>query len=229
MTEHGNTVVVVRDQTELLGLMQRISDLGLTLISASPTTSGCAPAPGRPVRVHLGESARLRPARAGGGVRSRGGGWRHRKRPAARGRGSVWLLPLTSQGPVRTRPRRRRLVIIAPGAGLPCAFCSCSSRAVSHSGAAVSKVDLDDQRDQTAQAQQEAEQAGKDVKALAGEVDEISQSVSDAGDQLSQAGADAEKNAQQALDGLGTKLESFKGQVEKAIEDSGASQDSSTP
>jgi hypothetical protein len=36
-TERGNTVVVVRDQAELLGLMQRISDLGLTLISASPT------------------------------------------------------------------------------------------------------------------------------------------------------------------------------------------------
>ena len=64
--------------------------------------------------------------------------------------------------------------------------------------------DLDDQRDQTAQAQQQAEQAGKDVEALAGEVDQISQSVSDAGDQLSQTGADAEKNAQEALDGLGT-------------------------
>jgi hypothetical protein len=36
-TERGNTVVVVRDQAELLGLMQRVSDLGLTLISASPT------------------------------------------------------------------------------------------------------------------------------------------------------------------------------------------------
>jgi hypothetical protein len=36
-TERGNTVVVVRDQAGLLGLMQRVSDLGLTLISASPT------------------------------------------------------------------------------------------------------------------------------------------------------------------------------------------------
>ena len=89
--------------------------------------------------------------------------------------------------------------------------------------------DLDDQRDQTAQAQQEADQAGKDVEALAGQVDEISQAVSDAGDQLSQAGADAEKNAQQALDGLGTQVESLKGKVEKAVEDAGASQDSSAP
>ena len=89
--------------------------------------------------------------------------------------------------------------------------------------------DLDDQRDQTAQAQQQADQAGKDVEALAGEVDQISQSVSDAGDQLSQAGADAEKNAQKALDGLGTKVDSLKGQVQKAIDDAGASQDGSTP
>ncbi len=89
--------------------------------------------------------------------------------------------------------------------------------------------DLDDQRDQTAQAQQEAEQAGNDVEALAGQVDEISQAVSDAGDQLSQAGADAEQNVQQALDELGPKLESLKGQVAEAVEDAGASQDSSAP
>ena len=91
------------------------------------------------------------------------------------------------------------------------------------------QTDLDDQRDQTAQAQQQAEQAANDVEALAGEVDQISQSVSDAGDQLSQAGGDAEKNAQQALDGLDTKLQSLKGNVQEAIEDSGASQDSSAP
>jgi len=42
-TERGNTVVVVRDQAELLGLMQRISDLGLTLISASPTDEHVRP------------------------------------------------------------------------------------------------------------------------------------------------------------------------------------------
>ena len=91
------------------------------------------------------------------------------------------------------------------------------------------QCDLDNQRDQTAQAQQQAEQAGKDVEALAGEVDQISQSVSDAGDQLSQAGADAEKNAQEALDGLGTKVESLKGQVEKAVEDSGRRRTTARP
>jgi peptidoglycan hydrolase CwlO-like protein len=87
--------------------------------------------------------------------------------------------------------------------------------------------DLDDQRNQTAQAQQQAEQAGKDVEALAGQVDQISQSVSDAGDQLSQAGADAKQNAGQTLDGLGSTLDSVKSQVQKAVEDSGASQDTS--
>jgi peptidoglycan hydrolase CwlO-like protein len=89
--------------------------------------------------------------------------------------------------------------------------------------------DLDDQRDQTAQAQQQADKAAKDVEALAGEVDQMSQSVSDAGDQLSQVGSDAEKNAQEALDGLGTQLQSLKGQVAKAVEDAGASEDSSAP
>lgn len=35
--EHGNTVLSgpVRDQAELQGLLQRVSDLGLTLLSAS--------------------------------------------------------------------------------------------------------------------------------------------------------------------------------------------------
>ena len=42
-TERGNTVVVVRDQAELFGLMQRISDLGLTMISASPTDERVRP------------------------------------------------------------------------------------------------------------------------------------------------------------------------------------------
>ena len=53
--------------------------------------------------------------------------------------------------------------------------------------------------------------------------------VSDAGDQLSQTGADAEENAQKALDGLGTKVESLKGQVQKAVDDANASEDSSAP
>ena len=66
--------------------------------------------------------------------------------------------------------------------------------------------DLDDQRDQTAQAQQQAEQASKEVESLSGQIDQISQSVTDAGQQLSQAGADAQENAQTTLDGLEAKL-----------------------
>jgi len=89
--------------------------------------------------------------------------------------------------------------------------------------------DLDTQRAQTAKAQQQAEQAGKDVEALSAEVDQIGQSVSDAGDQLSQAGADAQQNAQQTLDGVGTKVQSLKGRVQKAANDAGASKETSTP
>jgi hypothetical protein len=43
--ETGNTVVVVRDQAELFGLVQRISDLGLTLVSATPVDQRTHPVP----------------------------------------------------------------------------------------------------------------------------------------------------------------------------------------
>ncbi len=43
-TEDGNTVVVVRDQAELFGLVQRISDLGLTMLSAAQAKEPTTPA-----------------------------------------------------------------------------------------------------------------------------------------------------------------------------------------
>jgi hypothetical protein len=43
--EDGNTVVEVRDQAELLGLVQRVSDLGLTLLSATPANERTHPVP----------------------------------------------------------------------------------------------------------------------------------------------------------------------------------------
>ena len=89
--------------------------------------------------------------------------------------------------------------------------------------------DLDDQRDQTTQAQQQVEQANTEVESLSGQIDQISQAVTDAGQQLSQASADAQQNAQTTLDGLETKLESVKGQVAKAVEESGASQEDAAP
>src|SRR4051794_40154142 len=91
------------------------------------------------------------------------------------------------------------------------------------------KSDLDDQRAETAKAQQQAEQAGKDVEALSAEVDQISQSVSDAGQQLSQAGAGAQQNAQETPHGVGTKVQSLKGHVQKAVNDVGASNETSAP
>ena len=66
--------------------------------------------------------------------------------------------------------------------------------------------DLDDQKTQTAQAQQEAEQANEAVSALSAQVDDISQAIGDAGDQLAQSGDDAQGNVQLALDGLKSKL-----------------------
>jgi uncharacterized protein HemX len=89
--------------------------------------------------------------------------------------------------------------------------------------------DLSDQRDQTAQAQQEAEQASKEVETLSGQVDQLTQSVKDAGDQLSQAGADAQKNAEQTLSGVQNKLDSMKGEIQNAIDKAGASKDTSAP
>ena len=59
--------------------------------------------------------------------------------------------------------------------------------------------DLNDQKDQTAAAEQQAQDASA-------QVDDINQSVSDLGDQLQQAGEDAQGNIQQAMDALKAKL-----------------------
>ena len=50
-TEDGNTVVMVRDQAELFGLVQRISDLGLTMLSAAQTDEPVRPAPDAPFAI----------------------------------------------------------------------------------------------------------------------------------------------------------------------------------
>jgi peptidoglycan hydrolase CwlO-like protein len=96
--------------------------------------------------------------------------------------------------------------------------------------------DLDDQRSQTAQAQLQAEQASKEVETLSGEIDQLSQTVTNAGDQLSQAGAEAQENARATLDGLGTKLESMKGEaasvrdkLDKAVKESKSSGEDTAP
>ncbi len=43
--ERGNTVLVARDQAELLGFLQRASDLGLTVLSATGLDERTHPAP----------------------------------------------------------------------------------------------------------------------------------------------------------------------------------------
>jgi septal ring factor EnvC (AmiA/AmiB activator) len=91
------------------------------------------------------------------------------------------------------------------------------------------RSDLDEQTDETAQVQQQADQANQEVESLSNEVDQISQTVSDAGDELSQAGDDAQQNVEQSLAGLETKLDSLKGQIEKAIDDPGTANAASGP
>jgi septal ring factor EnvC (AmiA/AmiB activator) len=89
--------------------------------------------------------------------------------------------------------------------------------------------DLDDQKQQTAAAQQQAQQANDQLDSISQQVDDISQTVSDASDQLAQAGSDAQQNAQQALDGIKTKLESAQDQVRQAIENFRASNGGGSP
>lgn len=80
--------------------------------------------------------------------------------------------------------------------------------------------DLDDQKDQTAQAQQDAEQAQQAADqandamgSLADQLDQLTQDVEDAGDEVAQAGDDAKDNAQSALDGFKEQLAGLKEQV----------------
>ena len=92
--------------------------------------------------------------------------------------------------------------------------------------------DLDDQRDQTAEAQQQADQATQQVESLSGQVDEIEQTVSDASDQLSQAGDDAEQTqetAQTALDDLKSKVGSVKEEIQEGVAKAGTGDDGNAP
>ena len=89
--------------------------------------------------------------------------------------------------------------------------------------------DLDDQRDQTAAAQQQADQANEQLDSVSGQLDDLSQTVSDAIDQISQAGGEAQDNAESALDGLQDDLASIKDRFEQAAGGSGAEQDGSEP
>jgi hypothetical protein len=86
-------------------------------------------------------------------------------------------------------------------------------------------ADLDDQKDQTAQAQQDADQAKQAAEdansafaGLAAQVDQISQGIQDAGDELAQAGEDATQNAQAAIDGVLGWLAALKDLIAKARE-----------
>ena len=66
--------------------------------------------------------------------------------------------------------------------------------------------DLNDQKDQTAAAEQQAQDASA-------QVDDINQAVSDLGDQLQQAGGEAQGKIQQAVDALKAKLAELRDQL----------------
>ncbi len=78
--------------------------------------------------------------------------------------------------------------------------------------------DLSDQKDQTAQAQQQAKDANAAANDLSTQLDQITQDVNNASDQLQQAGQNAQSNAQAAIDGLKGKLSSVKDQVTQRLE-----------
>ncbi len=78
--------------------------------------------------------------------------------------------------------------------------------------------DLDDEREQSAQAQQQLDEANDEVTSLSEQVDNLRQSVSDVGDQIAQAGSDVQQNAQQALDDLQSNIASLQERAREALE-----------
>jgi F0F1-type ATP synthase membrane subunit b/b' len=75
--------------------------------------------------------------------------------------------------------------------------------------------DLNDQKDKTAQAQQQAQAANQQVQDISDQVDDLSQTISAAGD-----------DAQQAVDDANAKLSSLVTQIKDAIEKNSAASDS---
>jgi hypothetical protein len=69
--------------------------------------------------------------------------------------------------------------------------------------------DLDDQKAKTEQVQKQAEATQNDVNAVSDQVDAIGQSIQNAGQQLSQQTADAQANAQAAINDAQSKIQSL--------------------
>jgi peptidoglycan hydrolase CwlO-like protein len=81
--------------------------------------------------------------------------------------------------------------------------------------------DLNDQKDQTAAAEQQAQDASA-------QVDDINQAVSDLGDQLQQAGGEAQGKIQQAVDALKAKLADLRDQLTPPDSGGGSTGESGT-
>jgi hypothetical protein len=118
-----------------------------------------------------------------------------------------------------TEQRRRPWGWIAVCAALALAVVGTTIWALS------ARSDLDHQREQTAAAQQQAEQAGNQVDKLSSQVDQLTQDVNDAIDQAGQAGAAAKDK----LDGALADLKDRLGQVKPPAEGSGSPAATATP
>jgi flagellar basal body-associated protein FliL len=88
---------------------------------------------------------------------------------------------------------------------------------------------LDDQKDQTAQAQQEGKQANDQIGAMEDQIDDVTAAVDDAGDDLVQAGEDASNNVDAALEGVKTKLAALKEQIAQGEAGGGDAEVTTTP
>ena len=89
--------------------------------------------------------------------------------------------------------------------------------------------DLDDQKSQTAQAQQEAKSANDQLGAMEDQLDDVSQAVDDAGDDLAQAGDEASDNIDAAFDGIKAKLAALKEQIGQGGAGGGDAEATATP
>jgi uncharacterized protein HemX len=67
--------------------------------------------------------------------------------------------------------------------------------------------DLNDQKAQTKQVSEQAAATQSDVQAVSDQVNSLSQSLKDAGDQISQGTADAQANAKAAIDNVQSKFQ----------------------
>jgi peptidoglycan hydrolase CwlO-like protein len=79
--------------------------------------------------------------------------------------------------------------------------------------------DLDEQRERTAEAQQQAQRANKQLEDTSGELDQVKRAVEDAKKRIEEAGADVEGSVRGALDDLGNRISDLEELARGAIDE----------